>query len=323
MSWGIDIVSLPPFVLWPLPLVKRLVHHEEAEGIAQRVQLGRVWIVAHADRVAAHFFEQDEPAVPYLAGDSSAQAACVVVQADALEQIRFPVEEKSPVGMETESSDADLHLMNLIRLLVGDIRFHRVQVWGFRRPEFWGLYGSGICDTHRGACQDGCLRYGFAYQLSGIVKDDIGDSDHAALACGVDQIVDDLVVGAVVVGSWRVEEDAVVCGIDVFGYSQCDLSRDAGAGKPARVGDLPPVDIHADDIVGIKTETVCHVISEGDVAVWTLAEVGGVAPYAAVFVDTVKVDADLLSLPRGIGGDADAIPANAARKISGAAGVLF
>ena len=319
----IYIVSLPPLVFGTFPLVKRLVYHEEAEDIAQRVQLGRVRIVAHADRVASHLLEFCEPAPPHLAGDSGTETARVVVQADALEQIGLPVEEKASVRMKAEASDADLHLMYLVGFPVGDIRFHRVQVRGFRRPEFGCLYGSGICDPHGGVRQDGCLRYGFAHQLSGIVKDDIGDSDHAALACGVDQIVDDFVVGAVVGGSRRVEENAVVCGIDVFGYSQCDLSRDAGAGKPARVGDLPPVDIHADDIVGIKTETVCHVISEGDVAVWTLAEVGGVAPYAAVFVDTVKVDADLLSLPRRVGGDADAIPANAACKISGAAGVLF
>ncbi len=233
---GIDIVSLPPFVLWPLPLVKRLVHHEEAEDVAQRVQLGHVRIVAHADRVAAHFPEQDESAAPYLVGNGGAKAACVVMQADALELVRFPVEKKAPVRVKAKAADTDLHLMDLIRFLVGDICFHSVQIWTFRRPEPGCLYGSGIGDLYGGVRHDGCLRYGLAHQLSGIVKDDIGDSDQAVLVCRVDQFIDDLVVGAVIVDSRRVEEDAVVGGIDVFGYGERDFSRDAGACEPARVG---------------------------------------------------------------------------------------
>ena len=94
------------------------------------------------------------------------------------------------------------------------------------------------------------------------------------------------------------------------------------AGSPYRFP-TTGVDIHTDDIVGIEMKTVRHVISKGDVTVWTLAEIGGIAPDAAVFVDAVKVDGNMLSAPRWIGGDADAIPADAASKISGAAGVLF
>ena len=40
-------------------------------------------IVAHADCVAAHFFQLDKPACPHLIGHSGAETACVVMQADA------------------------------------------------------------------------------------------------------------------------------------------------------------------------------------------------------------------------------------------------
>ncbi len=182
---GINIVSLPPLIFGSLPLIKRLIHHEKAKDITQRVQFGHMRIVAHADRVAAHFFELYEPAAPYLVGDSGAKAAGVVMQTDALEEIGFPVEEKASVGVKAEASDADLHLMYLIRFLVGDIRFHRVQVRVFRRPEFGGLYGSAICDLFGGMCHDGCLRDGFAYKFSCIVKNDVCDTDQTVLVCRI------------------------------------------------------------------------------------------------------------------------------------------
>jgi hypothetical protein len=49
----VHVVALPPLVLRILPLVEGLIDHEEAEPVAQCVQLRGVRVVGHPDGVTA------------------------------------------------------------------------------------------------------------------------------------------------------------------------------------------------------------------------------------------------------------------------------
>ena len=94
-------------VLYAFPLVEGFVDDQEAQRIAEVQQLGVGRIVAHADGVATHGLEFGKAIRPDRRGDSRAQAAGVVVQADSLQLQIGVVEEEAPIRVETEGPDAD------------------------------------------------------------------------------------------------------------------------------------------------------------------------------------------------------------------------
>ncbi len=56
MLWRVDVVAAVPFVFAALPLVKCLVHHEEAHLVTEFIKLVCMRVVACADGVASHIF---------------------------------------------------------------------------------------------------------------------------------------------------------------------------------------------------------------------------------------------------------------------------
>ena len=87
-----------PFVLGWRELVERLVLDEEAQAVAEVEELRRRRIVAGADGVDADLFERAQAPLPDAVGHRGAEAAGVVVHADALELQRLLVQEEPAPG---------------------------------------------------------------------------------------------------------------------------------------------------------------------------------------------------------------------------------
>ena len=137
VSGRINVVARGPLVLGVFPFVKGLVHHQEAQSVAQVIQLRHMRVVAGADGVAAHFLQGKQTPFPYLAGHSRAETARVVVDAYALQLHAASVQEEALVRIETEGTDADGALVYPVRSrsVHGKLRHQRIKRRIFRRPQ--------------------------------------------------------------------------------------------------------------------------------------------------------------------------------------------
>ncbi len=91
----------------PLPLVERLVDDEEAHAIAQIQHLGSRRIVAAADGVAAQLLENRQATRQHRVRHCRADAAPIVVEADALHLDAPTVEQEALVLVEARLADAE------------------------------------------------------------------------------------------------------------------------------------------------------------------------------------------------------------------------
>src|SRR6218665_43150 len=101
----VEVVALPPLVLGVLPLVERFIDDVETERVAQPVELGRMRIMRHADAVAAHALEFEQPAQPHLVGGGGAEGTGILVQAHALEDASLAIDEETAIDVEAEGTD--------------------------------------------------------------------------------------------------------------------------------------------------------------------------------------------------------------------------
>lgn len=171
------------------------------------------------------------------------------------------------------------------------------------------------------ALQDGgCAGGGGEISLRG--KQPVRDPDLRGLSAAVDHLILNENVRALRAGMGRGKEDPVRRGMDGFLHRQGYLPGDAGAGKPPGIGNVAVVHADGEDVVPVKMELFRDVIGEGNIAVGAAAEIVAVAPDTAVLVDPVEANGDPFAPPFLSGRHADAVPADAPRQITGAAGIF-
>ena len=88
------------------PAIEGLVHHDDAQAVADVEQFRRRRVVAGANGVAPHFLEDSDLPLQGAGVDGRAQRAQVVVVAHALQSNSLPVEEKTVVGSKLNRADA-------------------------------------------------------------------------------------------------------------------------------------------------------------------------------------------------------------------------
>ena len=98
------MIVIPQLLLFPN--IKRLVHHQEAHAVAHLVKFGLARIVARADGIAAHVPENFELTPESGLGNRGSESPEIVVQTNAFDVNAFPVQQKTPVGREFASPDA-------------------------------------------------------------------------------------------------------------------------------------------------------------------------------------------------------------------------
>ena len=126
-----------------LPLVERLVHHQEAHAVAEIHEFRRVGIVAGADGVAPHLTQNLQTALPDALRDGGADASSLMVQADAVQLDAFAVEQEALVGVEEGFANAGGRIVLVhYSTLLADRGVHFVQVGIGHAPEV------GLADAH-------------------------------------------------------------------------------------------------------------------------------------------------------------------------------
>ncbi len=130
-----------PLVLAGREFVKRLVHHEEAELVAEIEQGGVGRIVAGADGIGADFLEREQAAQEHFVRHGRADGAGIVMQADTLDLHIFPIEKKSLVRVEMKFANAKSvgDLIHNCRAVGCDFGDGVVEVWGMS-----GFQGCGL-----------------------------------------------------------------------------------------------------------------------------------------------------------------------------------
>ena len=83
------------------------VHHDHAEAVAGFQEFGRGRIMRGAIGIAAHVLEPLHAEILQAVRQGRADARVVLVIAGALEDVRLPVQEKSLVGIEGHSANAE------------------------------------------------------------------------------------------------------------------------------------------------------------------------------------------------------------------------
>ena len=101
------VAAADPFVFGRREFVERLVLHQQAQPVAQVQQFRRGRIVAGADGVDADFLQQAQSPFQHLVRHRRAEAAGLVMDADALELHRLAVEKETLVGIEPRRADAE------------------------------------------------------------------------------------------------------------------------------------------------------------------------------------------------------------------------
>ena len=119
-----------------LPHIRKLVHHQHAQLVADTQQSRSRRVVGHADGIEARLLEKsDLPTVGVLIGGRS-QDAAVVMDAGAPELDAPAVEAQAPGGVQREGADAEAVLRRVQRLpTLGEAALHAVKGRGVLRPE--------------------------------------------------------------------------------------------------------------------------------------------------------------------------------------------
>ena len=113
-------------------------------------------------------------------------------------------------------------------------------------------------------------------------------------------------------------------GNHVHGFLNDELyfSGDAGTGEPAGIRNIPVVCADTDDILPVKAELLCNIISKGNISVGPVSQVIAVAPYAAVLVHAIEGQIQTFAFPGFMGSDTETIPSDPPGQIPGAAGIF-
>src|ERR1019366_7378688 len=297
-----------------LPLVERLVHHQEAHAVAEVHEFGGVGIVAGADGVAAHLAQDFEAALPDALRDGGADASGLMVQADAVELDAFAVEQESLVGVEDGFADAG----------GGDILVHHAVLVAERGVDFVEI---GIGHAPEAGLRDAHLLHEFIFARGSNLLGSFGGLDRLPVSIqqsggqharggGFALVLHaglDLNHGGVLGDARRSDEGAPIGHVELVGGQQPGVTVDAGARIPAAIGLAGVVDFDGDHVVA-GVEQRREIVREGDEAVGALAQILAVDPHFAVLIDAVELDDDD-AVVVGLGhAEALAIPADAGRK---------
>ena len=306
---GIDIVALPPLVLGALPLVEGLVHHQQAQLVAQIQQVGIRRIVGGAQGVASRSLELFKPPPPDLLGRCCTQCARIVMDAHTTELHAFAIEEEALVGVEADGADAHKQLPLVGHLPVFQHLAHQgVQRGMLRTPQRGVGHAQGAFAM---LALGGGLRGNAIVQHQREVR--------AVAAQGFVLHTDRC--RAVRFHLPGGHEDAVVGKAHGIADLQGHVAVNAAAGKPAGVGHL--VMLHTDaDHVFPGADKLAHVIGEGGVAIGAGAQVVAVAPHPGMLVHAAEGDAHSLARSFLRQEKVLAVPGGAAGQIPGAAGVV-
>lgn len=101
------VPAFDPLVLPGGPLVEGFVHHQQAQAVAEIVQFGRHGVVRAADGIDADAFQNLQAAFQGGLREGRAQAAEIVVQAHALQFLRFSIEEEAEVRVEAQRANSE------------------------------------------------------------------------------------------------------------------------------------------------------------------------------------------------------------------------
>ena len=306
---GIDIVALPPLVLGALPLVEGLVHHQQAQLVAQIQQMGVRRIVGGAQGVASGGLELLKPPPPDLLGRCRTQCARVMMDAHAAELHVFAIEEEALVGVEADGTDAHKQLPFIGNpAILQHLAHQRVQRGALRAPQRGMGHPQGAFAM---SALGGGLRGNAVVQHQREVR--------ALSAQGFVLHADRCrAVRFHLLGG---HEDAVVCKAHGVADFQGYVAVDTAAGKPAGIRHL--VMLHADaDHVLPGANKRAHIIGEGGVAIGAGAQVVAVAPHPGMLVYATEGDAHPLARSLLRQEEVLAVPGGAAGQIPGAAGVV-
>ena len=101
---------------------------------------------------------------------------------------------------------------------------------------------------------------------------------------------------------------------DLVGHNEVDVAADARTGVPTARGNLM-VNLDGDGILLARLEVRGEVEREGGVTVRVVTQLGAVDPHGGIHIDTIEIDADLLTGKSAVDKEALAIPADAARLV--------
>ncbi len=118
------------------PLVKAFLIDIKAELITQIQEFRCVDVVCRADGIHADFLEPQEPCPHHLLANGDAHRPCILVQADAVQLHRLPVDPQALLRINAHITDADPHGNRIRRPIVfPSCQRQKVKVRILRRPE--------------------------------------------------------------------------------------------------------------------------------------------------------------------------------------------
>ena len=322
----IEVLVVSELDLAVCPLVERLVHHQEAQPIAQIEELGRGRVVRGADRVDAHFLEQFQTARPHGFGHGGSDRAAGVVQVYPQHLHPLAVEQESAIRVEGDVPDPEGG-RRLVRQLAAGLEHGRTE-----GVESRGLQGPQGRRFDRQPLREGRLlpggeregRHGPRHLASR------GVEDHRHYLTSPD--------GLPVVGEPRTNlqrcplgghvgcghEGAPLGHVQGVGDREPHVPVDSATRVPARVGLVRVVHPDGDDVLSLY-QVRRQVVGEADVAVRAVSQVLPVHPHVAVLEHPVELDRDPPAIRSFRQREQAPVPAHAGGQVaapSGRGGVL-
>ena len=303
----IDIMALPPFVFDAFPLIKRLIHDQKAQLIAQIQQIRIRRIVRRPDGIASHRLQLFQPDRPDFPGNGRPQASRVVMNADALQLHILSVQEKALIRVKPEDPDPEGNLLRVPNLPVPQgFAAQCIEVRMLRAPELRFFH---LQDDLAGSARGRRLRHGFPSR---------GLQGKANLLRLFRFIADpDFRLPSVRLPGYR--PDPVLCKAGFIRQSQAHMPVDSAAGIPPGIRHVLMLRPQRDHVLPFPHKRG-EIEGELRVSVGMLSEIIAVDPHPGVLIHSLKGQPDPLRglllrqrkmLP---------VPAGSSRQISGSAG---
>ena len=284
------VPALNPFVLAGGPLVEGLVHHQQAQAVAQVVLLGRHGVMGAADGVDTQFLQSLQPALQGRFGKGRAEGAQVVVQTNAFELERLAVEEETVVRVEAGRAEAEGRA-GFVGERAGNVsaRHGGVQIGRVQRPESRLRHCGLLREDADAALRQALLGGNRGHFMAGGVFDGGGQLD---LGIGVGLIDDGGLDGDQ--GLRVADHGCVDIGFPLDrvywrGDGEPNMPVDAAAGVKARIGRNGVVNAHRHQVGSwTEIEVSRKLVLERRISVRPVAEEVAVDPHVAVAVDAVE-----------------------------------
>ena len=250
-----------------LPHIRKLVHHQHAQLVADTQQSRSRRVVGHADGIEARLLEKsDLPTVGVLIGGRS-QDAAVVMDAGAPELDAPAVEAQAPGGVQREGADAEAVLRRVQRLpALGEAALYAVKGRGVLRPERGLLNQDPLAQRPFFPCSEEERAFLRADLFALLIQDAAYKAQLFRAGAEVHRLGLDAEYSPVLICVFGADLNAVRLDIDHIRREQIYVPVDAAAGVPAGIGHAGVFDLHADLVVpGVQPGRQIHI--EGRVAV--------------------------------------------------------